>query len=35
VFPTEHFVNGLVFDSRSRTLAAALHNGTVKLWAGE
>jgi hypothetical protein len=34
-FPTEHFVNGLAFDPRGRTLAAALHDGTVKIWAAE
>jgi WD40 repeat protein len=35
VFPTEHFINGLAFDARSKTLAAALHDGTVKIWSGE
>jgi WD40 repeat protein/serine/threonine protein kinase len=32
VFPTEHYVNGLAFDARSRVLAAALHDGTVRIW---
>jgi WD40 repeat protein len=35
VFPTEHFVNGLAFDPRKPILAAALHNGSVKIWSGE
>jgi WD40 repeat protein len=35
VFPTEHFVNGLAFHARKPILAAALHDGTVKLWSGE
>jgi WD40 repeat protein len=30
--PTEHFINGLAFDRNGKTLAAALHDGTVKLW---
>jgi hypothetical protein len=33
--PTDHFVNGLAFDARSKVLAAALHDGTVKIWAAE
>jgi WD40 repeat protein/predicted Ser/Thr protein kinase len=35
VFPTEHFVNGLAFNPRKPILAAALHDGSVKLWWGE
>jgi len=35
VLPTEHFVNGLAFDRRKPILAAALHDGTVKMWSGE
>jgi WD40 repeat protein len=35
VLPTEHFINGLAFDPRSKTLAAALHDGSVKIWAAE
>jgi WD40 repeat protein len=35
VLPTEHFVNGLAFDRRQPILAAALHDGTVKIWLGE
>jgi WD40 repeat protein len=35
VFPTEHFVNSLAFHPRKPILAAALHNGTVKIWSGE
>jgi WD40 repeat protein len=35
VFPTEHFINGLAFDGRSKVLAAALHDGSVKIWAAE
>jgi eukaryotic-like serine/threonine-protein kinase len=35
VLPTEHFVDGLAFHPHKPILAAALHNGTVKLWSGE
>jgi WD40 repeat protein len=35
VFPTEHFVNGLAFDAHSKRVAAALHDGKVKIWAAE
>jgi WD40 repeat protein len=35
VLPTEHFVNGLAFDAKWQILAAALHDGSVKLWLGE
>jgi len=35
VLPTEHFVDGLAFNPRKPILAAALHDGTVKLWSGE
>ncbi|HEV3236726.1 MAG TPA: hypothetical protein VGZ25_07030 [Gemmataceae bacterium] len=35
VFPTEHFVNSLAFHPRKPILAAALHDGTIKLWSGE
>jgi WD40 repeat protein/serine/threonine protein kinase len=34
-FPVEHFVNGLAFDRPGKKLAAALHNGTVKVWRAE
>jgi WD40 repeat protein/serine/threonine protein kinase len=33
--PTDDFVNGLAFAADSRVLAAALHNGAVKVWAGD
>jgi len=35
VLPTEHIVNGLAFDRSRPILAAALHDGTVKMWSGE
>jgi WD40 repeat protein len=34
-FPVEDFVNGLAFDVRGGVLAAALHNGTVRVWLGD
>jgi hypothetical protein len=33
--PTDAFVDGVAIDADSRMLAAALHNGTVKVWSGE
>ena len=30
--PTEHVINGLAFDDSSKTLSAALHDGTIKIW---
>jgi WD40 repeat protein len=35
VLPTEHYVNGLAFNPQKPVLAAALHDGTVKIWSGE
>jgi len=35
VLPTEHVVNGLAFHPRRPVLAAAIHDGTVKIWSGE
>jgi WD40 repeat protein len=35
VLPTRHFVNGLAFDRGGPILAAALHDGSVKVWSGE
>jgi WD40 repeat protein/tRNA A-37 threonylcarbamoyl transferase component Bud32 len=31
-FPVDHFINNLAFDRDGKTLAAALHNGKVKIW---
>jgi WD40 repeat protein len=31
-FPTQHFINSLAFDKEGMKLAAALHDGTVKIW---
>jgi WD40 repeat protein len=33
--PTDAFVDGVAFDADSRVLAAALHNGTVRVWKGD
>jgi WD40 repeat protein len=33
--PTKAPINGLAFDRESRTLAAALHDGTVVEWSGD
>ena len=35
VFPMERMVNGLAFNPRRPLLAAALHDGTVKMWSGQ
>lgn len=33
--PVDHFVNNLAFDPTGQRLAAALHNGKVKIWTAE
>jgi WD40 repeat protein len=35
IIQVEHIVNNLVFDRQGKTLAAALHDGTVKIWPTE